>query len=70
MGFTGPVSRSTLADANERRDWRIYADFAQSLIGEARRLYADEPLDVELGRTVYALDSSTIGAGRFREPWR
>jgi hypothetical protein len=60
MGFTGPVSRSTLADANECRDWRIYADVAQVLIAEARKLYADEPLDVELDRTVYALDSSTV----------
>jgi hypothetical protein len=69
MGFTGPVSRSTLADANERRDWRIYADFAQALIGEARRLYADEPLDIELGRTVYALDSSTIDLTLSLFPW-
>jgi hypothetical protein len=69
MGFTGPVSRSTLADANERRDWRIYADFAQALIAEARRLYADEPLDVELGRTVYALDSSTIDLTLSLFPW-
>jgi transposase len=69
MGFTGPVSRSTLADANERRDWRIYADVAQALIAEARQLYADEPLDVELGRTVYALDSSTIDLTLSLFPW-
>jgi len=69
MGFTGPVARSTLADANERRDWRIYADFAQVLIAEARRLYADEPLDVELDRTVYALDSSTIDLSLSLFPW-
>lgn len=69
MGFTGPVSRSTLADANERRDWRIYADLAQALIVEARRLYANEPLDVELDRTVYALDSSTIDLTLSLFPW-
>ncbi len=49
MGFRAKVSRSTLADANETRDWRIYADFAQTLITDARRLYADEPLAAELG---------------------
>lgn len=69
MGFTGPVSRSTLADANEQRDWRIYADVAQVLIAEARQLYADEPLDVELDRTVYALDSSTIDLSLSLFPW-
>lgn len=69
LGFTGPVSRSTLADANEQRDWRVYADFAQVLIAEARRLYADEPLDVELDRTVYALDSSTIDLSLSLFPW-
>jgi hypothetical protein len=69
MGFTGPVSRSTLADANEQRDWRIYADVAQALIAEARQLYADEPLDLELDRTVYALDSSTIDLTLSLFPW-
>lgn len=69
MGFTGPVSRSTLADANERRDWRIYADLAQTLIAQARKLYADEPLDIELDRTVYALDSSTIDLTLSLFPW-
>ena len=69
MGLTGPVSRSTLADANEQRDWRIYADVAQALIGEARELYADEPLDLELDRTVYALDSSTIDLTLSLFPW-
>jgi hypothetical protein len=69
MGFTGAVSRSTLADANEQRDWRIYADVAQVLIAEARKLYADEPLDVELDRTVYALDSSTIDLTLSLFPW-
>ena len=60
MGFRGKVSRSTLADANERRDWRIYADFAQVLIGIARPLYADDPMGVELDQNLYALDSTTI----------
>lgn len=69
MGFRSGVSRSTLADANERRDWRIYADFAQVLIDEARRLYAGEPLDIELDHTVYALDSSTIDLCLSLFPW-
>lgn len=69
MGIRGPVTRSTLADANEKRDWRIYADFAQVLISEARRLYAGEPLDLELGQTVYALDSSTIELCIGLFPW-
>ena len=60
MGIKSRVSRSTLADANEVRDWRIYAEFAQSLIGIARRLYAEEPFGVDLKDTVYALDASTI----------
>src|SRR3546814_10664981 len=60
LGIRGRVARSTLADANERRDWRIHADFAQTLIGTARRLYADEPLGVDLAHTVYALASSTL----------
>jgi len=59
-GFRGSVSKSTLADANEKRDWRIYADFAQALIQIARPLYADEDLGLELDNTVYALDASTI----------
>jgi hypothetical protein len=60
MGIRSRVSRSTLADANEGRDWRIYADYAQSLIGIARRLYAGEAFGVDLNNTVYALDASTI----------
>jgi len=60
MGLRGNVARNTLANANAVRDWRIYRDFAQSLIGIARRLYAEEPLGVELKETVYALDSTTI----------
>jgi len=57
MGIRSRVSRSTLADANERRDWRIYADFAQVLITTAKRLYANEDFGVELDSTAYALDS-------------
>jgi len=60
MGIKSRISRSTLADANESRDWRIYADFAQSLIAIARRLYAGEPFGVDLKETVYALDASTF----------
>jgi len=59
-GIKSRVSRSTLADANESRDWRIYADFAQSLIAIARRLYAEDSFGVDLKDTVYALDASTI----------
>jgi hypothetical protein len=69
MGIRGTVSRSTLADANESRDWRIYADFAQVLIAEARRLYRDEPRRVELTNTVYALDSTTIDLCMTLFPW-
>ena len=60
MGFREPIRRSTLADANETRDWRIYADLAQRLIVQARKLYANEDLGLELTNTVYALDSTTI----------
>jgi len=60
MGFRGNVSRSTLANANEKRDWRIYADFAQVLIHHARELYSNEDFGVELDETIYALDSTTI----------
>ena len=60
MGIRARVSRSTLADANEKRDWRIYADLAQALIHIARRLYLHEDFGVEIDQTVYALDSSTI----------
>jgi hypothetical protein len=70
LGFrTSAISRSTLADANETRDWRIYADFAQSLIQEARRLYAGESLALELDQTVYALDASTIDLCLALFPW-
>lgn len=63
------IARSTLADANEARDWRIYADFAQSLIGIARRLYAEEPFGVDLNETVYALDTTTIDLCLSVFPW-
>jgi hypothetical protein len=69
MGIRGKVSRSTLADANETRDWRIYSDFAQILINEARRLYADDDFGLELKETVYALDSSTIDLCLSVFPW-
>jgi hypothetical protein len=69
MGIRGKVSRSTLADANERRDWRIYADFAQVLIDQARRLYADDDFGIELEETVYALDSTTIDLCLSLFPW-
>ena len=59
-GFSGPVKRSTLADANEQRDWRIYRDFAQSLIQIARPLYAHSDLGLELAATAYAFDATTI----------
>jgi hypothetical protein len=60
LGIRSNVARNTLANANATRDWRIYCDFAQHLIGIARRLYAEEPLGIELKDTVYALDSTTI----------
>jgi hypothetical protein len=60
LGIRSAVDRNTLANANAVRDWRIYADFAQSLIGIARRLYAQEPFGIELQETVYALDATTI----------
>ena len=69
MGFRGKVSRSTLADANEAHDWRIYADFAQILIRTARPMYAEEPLGFELDNTVYALDSTTVDLCLSVFPW-
>jgi hypothetical protein len=69
MGLRGKVSRSALADANESRDWRIYAEFAHSLIRTARRLYAQEPLAVDLAETVYALDATTIDLCLSLFPW-
>ncbi len=69
MGFRGPVHRSTLSDANEARDWRIYAEFAQRLIAQARRLYAADDLGVDLSSTVYALNSTTIDLCLSVFPW-
>ena len=69
MGLRDPIRRSTLADANEIRDWRIYAEFAQRLIAQARRLYAAEDLNLELTNTVYALDSTTIDLCLSVFPW-
>src|SRR5947207_8002343 len=69
MGFRSKVSRSTLADANETHDWRIYADFAQVLIGIARPLYAHDPIGVDLDQSLYALDSTTIDLCLSLFPW-
>jgi hypothetical protein len=69
MGFHGRVSRTTLADANECHDWRIYADFAQVLIGIARPLYARDPMGVDLKDSLYALDSTTIDLCLSLFPW-
>jgi len=69
VGFRGRVARTTLADANESRDWRIYADFAQVLIRLARPLYARDPIGVELDQSLYALDSTTIDLCLSLFPW-
>ena len=69
MGLRSSISRSTLADANEQRDWRIYADFAQALIKIARPLYAGDELGLDLKNTVYALDASTIDLCFSVIPW-
>jgi len=69
MGIRSNIARNTLANANASRDWRIYADFAQSLIGIARRLYVDEPFGVDLKNTVYALDTTTIDLCLSVFPW-
>ena len=69
VGFRGQVARSTLADANESHDWRIYADFAQVLIGIARPLYAQDPIGVDLDQSLYALDSTTIDLCLSLFPW-
>jgi hypothetical protein len=68
-GLSGPVRRSSLADANERRDWRIYADFARTLIEIARPLYADTDLGLDLDATAYALDATTIDLCLSMFPW-
>jgi hypothetical protein len=69
LGFRGKVARSTLADANESRDWRIFADFAQRLIATARQLYVREPMGVDLEQSLYALDSTTIDLCLALFPW-
>jgi hypothetical protein len=69
MGLRGKVARSTLGDANEAHDWRIYADFAQILIGIARPLYARDPIGVDLAQSLYALDSTTIDLCLSLFPW-
>lgn len=69
LGIRGWISRSTLAEANEKRDWRIYADFCQILIAQARSLYADEEFGIELNGTAYALDSTTIDLCLSLFPW-
>ena len=69
MGFRGRMARNTLANANERRDWRIYADLAQVLIGHARPLYADQDLGAELEQTAYAFDSTTLDLCLDLFPW-
>lgn len=68
-GIRGTIARSTLADANESRNWRIYADFAHELIAIARTLYRDEPFDAELKETVYAFDATTIDLCLSLFPW-
>ncbi|MGH6885509.1 MAG: IS4 family transposase, partial [Geminicoccales bacterium] len=69
MGIRSTIKRATLADANERRDWRIYAEFAQRLITQARKLYATEDLGLDLSNTVYALDATTIDLCLALFPW-
>jgi hypothetical protein len=69
LGIRGRVSRSTLADANEQRDWRIYADFGMRLIGTARKLYVNDSFSVELAQTAYALDTTTIDLCLSVFPW-
>jgi hypothetical protein len=69
MGFRSKIARSTLADANESRDWRIFADFAQILIARARPLYAGDPIGIDLDASLYALDSTTIDLCLSLFPW-
>ena len=69
QGIRGHIARNTLANANATRHWRIYADFAHSLISIARRLYAKEPFGVDLAETVYALDATTIDLCLAVFPW-
>ena len=69
MGLHNPVARSTLADANEQRDWRMWHDLAAILVGRARKLYTDEDIGLDLDNTVYALDSTTIDLCLSLFPW-
>ena len=69
LGFREPVAKSTLADANDQRDWRLWEDLARSLMRKARPLYAGEDLGVELENTIYALDSTTIDLSLTLFPW-
>jgi hypothetical protein len=69
MGFRSRIARSTLADANETRDWRVFADFAQHLIGVAKPLHAEDPMGVDLDHSLYALDSTTIDLCLSLFPW-
>jgi hypothetical protein len=69
LGLLGPAARSTLAEANEHRDWRIFADFAQALIGIARPLHSSEALVVNFEQTLYALDATTIDLCLPLFPW-
>ena len=69
LGFTGPLAKSTLADANESRDWRIWEGVAKGLIRKARKLYANEELEVDLDQSIYALDSSTVDLSLTLFPW-
>jgi hypothetical protein len=69
LGFREPVAKSTLADANEQRDWRLWEDLAKKLMGQARTLYAGEDLGLELENTIYALDSTTIDLSLTLFPW-
>ena len=69
MGIRTPIRRSALAAASERRDWRIYAEFAQRLIAQARKLYTEEDLGLDLSNTVYAPDSTTVDLCLLLFPW-
>ena len=69
MGFRSRIARSTLADANETHDWRIFADFAQHLVGVARPLHVEDPMGVDLDHSLYALDSTTIDLCLSLFPW-
>lgn len=69
MGFRQEIKRSTLADANESRDWRIHEEFAQHLIAQARKLYVDDSFGIDLNNTTYALDSTTIDLCMSLFPW-